>query len=79
MSRFDYVKYDEKAQLQQAKIKAAAEQMERLIEEHVMPGQHKQKSLQHLEECYMWCGKGIRDEQIMRSGGAELQEDRSNS
>lgn len=79
MSRFDYVKYDEKAQLQQAKIKAAAEQMERLIEEHVMPGNKKHDALRALEHCYMWCGKGIRDEQIMRNGGAELQEDRSNS
>jgi len=76
MSRFDFVKYDEKAQLQQAKIKAAAEQLERVIDEHLMPGNQKQDALKALESCYMWCGKAIRDNQIMRNGGAESNEDR---
>lgn len=29
-----------------------------------------------LEMAYAWCGKGIRDDQIARKGGAELQEER---
>lgn len=29
-----------------------------------------------LEEFYMWVGKAIRDEQLLRNGSAELQEER---
>lgn len=77
MSRFDYVKYDEKSQLQQAKMKAVVEAVEREIDAHLMPGCQKQEALKALEVCYMWCGKAIRDNQIMRNGGAELQEERT--
>jgi len=76
MSRFDFIRYDEKAQLQQAKVKSACEMLERAIEENVMPGTRKQDALKSLEECYMWTGKAIRDEQIMRNGGSESNEDR---
>jgi hypothetical protein len=31
-----------------------------------------------LEEAYMWCGKGLRDQQIERNGSAPLQEERGN-
>ena len=36
-------------------------------------------ALTKLEECYMWIGKAIRDDQIERNGSAELQEERTNS
>lgn len=35
-----------------------------------------EKCYDYLEQCYMWCGKGLRDAQIERNGGAELQEER---
>jgi hypothetical protein len=39
----------------------------------------KAQAITKLEECYMWIGKAIRDDQIARSGSAPLQEERINS
>lgn len=36
----------------------------------------KALALTKLEECYMWIGKALRDDQIARIGSAPLQEDR---
>jgi hypothetical protein len=36
-------------------------------------------ALTSLEECYMWIGKAIRDNQIERNGSATLLEQRTNS
>lgn len=65
MSRFDYVKYDEPSQVQQAQMKQAFEDMELLI---LGLGQNRSQSLAltKLEECYMWVGKTIRDSQNER-------------
>ena len=41
-------------------------------------GRAKSLALTKLEECYMWIGKAIRDAQMKRNGGAELQEERKN-
>lgn len=79
MSRFDYVKYDDKAIKDQQLLKVAFEDVESMIDATAMPGDQKQKALKALEESYMWCGKGVRDEQIMRNGSAPLQEERKNS
>jgi hypothetical protein len=76
MSRFDFVKYDEKAIAQQAELKDACQRLEAVMDKHLMPGQHKVNALKALEECYMWTGKSVRDNQIMRNGGAPLNEDR---
>lgn len=35
-----------------------------------------QRAIEKLEECYMWIGKAIRDDQIRRNGSAPLQEAR---
>lgn len=75
--RFDYVKYDEQAIKQQAIFKDRFEELERFASE-LKDGRAKSLFLTHLEEAYMWTGKAIRDEQIARSGGAELQEGRNN-
>jgi hypothetical protein len=78
MSRFDYVRYDEEAQACQAELKTAAQAFEAKIDEHLQIGSRPhQKALDALEEVYMWCGKGIRDQQITRNGDAPLQEERS--
>ena len=76
MSRFDYVKYDEEATKKQAAFKAAFEALEEqtnLLEN----GRAKALVLTKLEEAYMWIGKAVRDEQVVKRG-AELQESRSN-
>lgn len=81
MSRFDYVKYDDLAQVRQAAFKDQVEYLENLIcgnFHNPACGRAKALALTALEECYMWIGKAIRDDQIARNGSAELQEERKN-
>lgn len=78
-SRFDYVKYDQAAIDQQDVTKNNVRDVETLINKiAASPGGQRAKSLAltKLEECYMWIGKLIRDEQIARNGSAPLQEER---
>jgi hypothetical protein len=79
MNRFDYVKYDHDAQRDQAEFKEAFIDLERDIETIIKSPRAKALALTKLEECYMWVGKGIRDDQIERTGKIELEEDRSDS
>jgi hypothetical protein len=81
MSRFDYVAYDEKAVRDQAAFKNVATTIESMIEGAITSPRAKALALTKLEECYMWIGKGVRDDQIARLGAAnvKLQEERSNS
>jgi hypothetical protein len=77
-SRFDYIAYDDEAKELQAEFKALFSKVEFQID--AFPnGRAKALALKHLEEAYMWVGKAIRDGQIERNGGAELEEQRSNS
>lgn len=78
MGRFDYVKYDEIAEAAQEGFKAMVKELEVHIEQ-IRSGRAKALALTKLEECYMWIGKGIRDDQIVRNGSASLQEERTNS
>ncbi len=60
-SRFDYVKYDNRAIEQQI----VAKRMVELVEEVIVNALHdtpraKENALEALEVCYMWIGKGIR-------------------
>ena len=73
MSRFDYVKYDDKATDDQGAFKRVVEVLEIEIDQRLRPGRAKSLALTALEECYMWIGKAIRDDQIARNGSAELQ------
>lgn len=75
MSRFDYVKYDEKAQKVQELFKHQVEVLEFNMK-LIVCGRAQSLALTKLEEFYMWIGKAIRDDQIARSGSAELQEER---
>ena len=79
MSRFDYVKYDDKAVEMQNGVKYQVTELERFIESFCKSPRAKALALTKLEECYMWIGKAIRDDQIQRNGSAELQEERTNS
>lgn len=89
-NRFDYVKYDNAAIVDQEEAKAKVQELEHLIDqigcaEFDPPILSKEcaraKALANtkLEECYMWIGKAIRDAQIARIGSAPLQEERTNS
>lgn len=87
--RFDYVKYDEAAIAKQADFKASFKMLEMKIENigHELPfdlkpifvGRAKSLALTALEECYMWIGKGLRDEQLYRNSQTHLQEEKTNS
>lgn len=77
MSRFDYVKYDEQAVADQAHFKAKFETLDHDVETKLPNGRAKSLVLTKLEEAYMWIGKAIRDEQVVKRG-AELQEGRGN-
>ena len=78
MSRFDYVRYDNLAAGHQAQAKMEVSRVEALINA-LGPSRGSSIALTKLEECYMWIGKAIRDEQIARNGSAEPQESRGNS
>lgn len=79
MSRFDYVQYDEQAQISQATLKKACENIEALVGGTIKDGRAKSSVMTKLEEAYMWMGKGIRDDQIARNGIATPQESRTSS
>jgi hypothetical protein len=79
MGRFDYVKYDDKANIHQAAFKDEVTHLEQLISANLHSPRAKSLALTKLEEVYMWIGKDIRDDLIERTGKAELQEERSNS
>lgn len=84
MNRFDYVKYDEKAQKTQTFFKETCSELELILDELVPPNtrseavRYKDLALTALEEFYAWVGKAIRENQIQRNGSAALQEERTN-
>lgn len=75
MSMFDYIKYDENAQVLQEQFKADFTTITFRLD-NLRDGRAKALAITKLEEAYMWIGKSIRDEQIVRNGSAELQEER---
>jgi len=75
MSRFDYVKYDEKSEALQDAVKSHIMMMEMFLEE-LLPSREKSLAITKIEEAYMWVGKAIRNDQIVRNGSAELQKGR---
>ena len=79
MSRFDYVRYGTIATVDQQYFKDLVTRLESSIEKDLVSPQAKALALTKLEECYMWIGKAIRDDQIARDKKADLQEERSDS
>lgn len=85
-SRFDYVKYDDQAIKSQDLAKDLCQQLESQIlrigadipepARGAIVGRAKATALTKLEECYMWIGKAIRDDQKQRNAQTELQEQR---
>lgn len=75
--RFNYVRYDEQSVKQQEQAKAMCEQMEQFINS-LGAGRPQSLALTALEETYMWIGKAIRDNQIMRGSQVEHVAERTN-
>lgn len=67
MSRFNYVKFDERATGECEFAKKQCEELEKFIGTVLPEGRAKALALTKLEECYMWIGKAIRDSQVARS------------
>jgi uncharacterized membrane-anchored protein YjiN (DUF445 family) len=74
--RFDYIKYDDKARQSQESFKECFEALEDLVNNELADGRSKSLVFTKLEEAYMWVGKAIRDDQVVRNGSAPLQEER---
>jgi hypothetical protein len=77
--RFDYVKYDDKSTTDQANLKSYCADLESAISNLIDCPRSKSLALTKLEECYMWIGKGIRNDQASRNAAFELQEQRTNN
>ena len=74
--RFNYVRYDEQSTKQQEQAKAMCEAMEQFIES-LGAGRLQSLALTALEETYMWIGKAIRDNPVMRGYQVEHIAERS--
>lgn len=86
MSRFDYIRYDEQSAAKQLEAKETVVAVEKIIDsighnfQTDVCDRAKENAIKALEECYMWIGKGIRDEQRIRDAGrTQLEEGRSAS
>lgn len=78
MSRFHYVKYDEESIRHQNHAEKLCDDLRAHLETNLRPGRANSLAMTKLEECYMWIGKQIRDDQIARNGSAPRQEERKN-
>lgn len=76
MSRFDYVKYDEESVKVQGIFKEQIEGVSKAVDDLLVSPRAKALVQTKLEEAYMWIGKAVRDDQIVRNGKAESQEQR---
>lgn len=76
-NELDYVKYDTQSQHHQLLIKDKADALIKAIKTLIDDPVSKEYALKSLQECYMWTGKGLRNDQISRNGSAELQEERT--
>lgn len=73
--RFDYIKYDGLRIIKQKTLKGMFEELEDYAEDNFINGRAKSLFITKLEECYMWAGKALRDEQIIENGPqAEIPE-----
>lgn len=75
--RFDYVKYDEQATKAQETAKQLCLDIETFIES-LDEGRAKSLALTHLEITYMWIGKALRDECIVRNPNISDEPSRNN-
>lgn len=69
-SRFDYIKYDQVSQKHQEIAKEQVIFLEKFIETFA-DSTNRANAIEALEECYMWIGKVIRDDQLKRNEDAK--------
>jgi len=72
---FDYVRYDEESIQKQETAKKLVTELETFIHS-LGHGRPQSLSLTKVEECYMWIGKAIRDEQVRRGVQTEHKPER---
>jgi len=75
MKTFSYVRYDQEAVQKQELAKTMCEQLETFIH-GLGAGRPQSLASTKLEECYMWIGKAIRDEQLRRTPETPHQPER---
>lgn len=68
MNRFDFLKFDETAEANHAQIKAAFQDLEKVLSSKLAGSRAQSLIMTHLEEAFMWVGKAIRDDQLARLG-----------
>ena len=81
MSRFDYVQYDKSHTEVQLDFKKRMIELEGCIKrlaEGLPDDRPTNLALDKLEECYMWIGKAVRDDQVAMNGDAKDQPHRTN-
>lgn len=66
-SRFDYVKYDEKAGSKSKIFYDLYKAIDGVIEKSLKNSRPKALAQTALEESFMWIGKAIRDDQVERT------------
>lgn len=64
--RFDYVKYDPQATVQQDAFKTKFQELENMAS-NLKEGRAKSLVMTYMEITYMWVGKALRDECIERN------------
>lgn len=82
--RFDYVKYNNASIVDQEQAKDLCQKLAETIntlseDPTAASARSRALALTKLEECYMWIGKAIRDEQLASDPDTKLQEERTNS
>ena len=70
MSRFGYIAYDDLATSKSGAVRAAMQEVETLLLQHLPESRPRSLALTKLEEAFMWIGKAIRDDQLERESAA---------
>lgn len=65
------INYDEKSLLKNERIKARFEEAYEAIRENLTASREKSLALTKLEEAFMWVGKAIKADQLLREEGLE--------
>ena len=61
--RFDNVKYDEITSVKHYMLKKMFEEIEAYADLNIITGRSKAMFMTKLEECFMWAGKSLKEDQ----------------
>lgn len=73
-----YVKFDKTSTKKCELIKKVFEMSINVVDKNINNSREKSLAITKLEESFMWVGKAVRDEQIIRNGKQEHLPERSN-